>query len=427
MVDEKQIKKWLNEGTINQAQAKKMLSDSSLDKSAEKSNKFITIIATIGAVLIFIGIAWLIAKNWHQIPDLIKVFILVLATVAAFVFGVFLRQKKHEGVGRSLLVLGALLYILSVFLIAQIYNVSIEIQGYAWLLFFCWPIIILIAYFLDSKENLVISMIVFLIWITVQYVASVLSSHFISDSGFGIILAFVLMYLSVGALLYGVSAFHSSIKHSFADVYRFWTVFYFFIIFYILSFQAMLTVLNNYTFDPNAFPVFLVLLIIICLFGFLVGLLFSASKASKHSVSIKEIGGFIGILAMLLIMIVLTKMGEGSVGFFGFNSHLSTALWLLWIFNNFVFIGFIVLMIWYGQKYNSTKIINLALFAFILEIISRYIGFWMNLEGYFAFSVLAIVGGLMLIFGALYIPKLRKKLLEDTSKQTVLHHTVSHH
>lgn len=395
MVDEKQIKQWLKEGTITSAQSKKMLADSSKIESTDKSNKFIAIVATIGAVLIFIGVAWLIAKNWHQIPNVMKVIILVLATLAAFISGVLSRQHNHEGVGRSLIALGALLYILSVFLIAQIYATPSGLQGYAWLLLLCWPIIMLTAYFLDSKENLVISTITFFPWATIQYMAS--APH----AEEGMIFGFVLVYLSAGALLYGLSTLHNSIKHRFTNVYRIWTVFYFLLIFYILSFQTFLPVLSNYSFTASAFPIFLVLFIILCFFGFIIGALFATSK---RSVSIKEITGFLGVLAVLFILILLTKVGEGA----------STSIWLLWILNNFIFIGFIILMIWYGQRVSSTKIVNLALFAFILEVITRYIGFWADFRGYFAFSVLAILGGLMLIFGAWQIPKWRRKFLEQT-------------
>jgi len=40
MVNKKQIKQWLKDGTISQAQAKKMLADSSQSQHKEKSNKF---------------------------------------------------------------------------------------------------------------------------------------------------------------------------------------------------------------------------------------------------------------------------------------------------------------------------------------------------------------------------------------------------
>jgi hypothetical protein len=96
------------------------------------------------------------------------------------------------------------------------------------------------------------------------------------------------------------------------------------------------------------------------------------------------------------------------------SKGLPSILWALWIINNFIFIGFIILVLWYGQRIGSTTIINLGLFAFVLDIISRYIGFLLNFKGYFAFSVLAISGGLLLIIGALVIPKWRKKLLNET-------------
>ncbi len=82
-------------------------------KTEDKSNKFIAIVAVIGSVLIFIGLAWLIASNWRYIPDFIKVLIMVVSTIASFVIGVKLRQDNNEAVGRSLIALGALLYILT--------------------------------------------------------------------------------------------------------------------------------------------------------------------------------------------------------------------------------------------------------------------------------------------------------------------------
>src|SRR3989339_117549 len=45
------------------------------------------------------------------------------------------------------------------------------------------------------------------------------------------------------------------------------------------------------------------------------------------------------------------------------------------------------------------------------------IGFWMDLQGYLAFSLLAIIGGILLIFGAWFVPKLRRKLLEQTQQK----------
>jgi len=263
-----QIKQWLKAGTITEEQAKKMQADSSQQQTKDKSSKFISIVATIGAVLIFIGFAWLLAKNWHQIPALIKIIILVGSTIAAFICGVLMRQKDHDNIGRALMILGSLLYILSVFLIAQIYSTSASLQGYAWLLLLCWTIILLVAYFLDSQESLVIGMVVFFQWAYFQYFASVQES--VDEMA---IFGLILIFLSSGALLFGINALHRYLNHKFANVYRFWTVFYFLLIFYILSFQFTLPALSEYSVNGGIFSFFLVLFILICLFGFIFGII----------------------------------------------------------------------------------------------------------------------------------------------------------
>jgi len=508
MTNKKQIQEWLNKGTITHEQAEKMLVDSSKKENESKSNKFISIVSMIGAVLIFVGFAWLIAKNWHQIPDIVKVLILAGSTLIAFISGVMLRERNHDGVGRSLISLGALLYVLSLFLISQIYNLATTAQHYAWLLFFSWTIILLTAYLLNSKENLLITMLIFFPWVILQYIASVIHA----DPGLsgGPIFSFILIFLSIGALLFGLSSLHKSLNHNFTNLYRFWTVFYFLLIFYIMSFQSFLPKISGYSFEGNSFSAFLIIFILLGFIGFIIGTLFATNKKPT---SIKEIAGFIGILAILFFLVLATKVGDGQIGncnvrscydfetnldcvnaidplvcewkgercsaplcrhyynesecnlansklncnwendrcreeqllddevspyqtcreynnqkescldqeFCEWNKRTSinseglpTSLWVLWIINNIVFIGFIILVIGYAQRIGSTKIINLALFTFVLEIITRYIGFWFDFSGYFAFSVLAILGGAFLIFGAWLVPKWKRKLISES-------------
>jgi len=546
MVDENQIKEWLKQGIINKEQATQMLKDSTPKKSEKESNEFFSIIAIIGAVLIFVGIAWLIAWNWNNIPDFVKVLILISSTIIAFTIGVVAREKNHEGVARALILLGAGLYLLSLFLISQIYNLATNLQHYAWILFLSWTVIYLTAYFLDSKENLLFSIILFFIWVVIQYVVGTENLIYNEE---GLIITFILIFLSAGSLLFGLSSLHHSIQHKFTNMYRFWTVFYFLVVFYILSFQQILPIISEYTFESGAFTGFLIFFVILCTIGFIVGILFATNKNPN---SLKEILSFIGIIVVLLIMIFSTKFGAGLVGTcnplycynidnaakcndvkedlfcewknnycmevscynynneiecnnvqgdlscewrsnyctetncYNYNnetecnnalenlscewrdnycittknwiatkkeislqqnyercelynnqkdnclsqencdwnagqnyykSSIPLIIWFLWIVNNIIFIGFILLIIWYGQKVGSENIVNLGLGVFILDIITRYIGFWMDLQGYLAFSLLAIIGGILLIFGAWFVPKLRRKLLEQTQQK----------
>src|SRR3989338_5046726 len=130
---------------------------------------FGAVVATIGSILIALGIAWLIALNWAVMPSALKVLILVLATAGAYTAGVLFRTHYYEKIGGSLLVLGALLYTLSIFLIAQTFNLSTSLQSNAWLLLLSVVGILFATYVLDSSPSLVIALSEFLVWISLQY------------------------------------------------------------------------------------------------------------------------------------------------------------------------------------------------------------------------------------------------------------------
>ena len=63
---------------------------------------FGSVVATIGSLLIALGIAWLIALNWVGMPSALKVLILVLATAGAYTAGVLFRTHDYEKIGCSL-------------------------------------------------------------------------------------------------------------------------------------------------------------------------------------------------------------------------------------------------------------------------------------------------------------------------------------
>ncbi|MEK6836378.1 MAG: DUF2157 domain-containing protein, partial [Nanoarchaeota archaeon] len=130
---------------------------------------FGAVISTIGSILIALGIAWLIALNWSGMPSALKVLILVIATLGAYAGGVLFRIKDYPMIGGSLLVLGALLYTLSIFLIAQTFNLNTSLQSNAWLLLLSIVGILFATYIFDSTPSLVIALAEFLIWISLQY------------------------------------------------------------------------------------------------------------------------------------------------------------------------------------------------------------------------------------------------------------------
>ena len=89
-------------------------------------------------------------------------------------------------------------------------------------------------------------------------------------------------------------------------------------------------------------------------------------------------------------------------------------LWAVWILINIAFIGIILAVIGYGTWQNLPKIINIAIIFFALDIITRYIGFIMDLWGYTSLAVIFITGGVILVFGGWGIEKWRRKLVSGT-------------
>jgi len=376
----------------------------------KQSVSFGAIVATIGAVLIALGIAWLIALNWADMPSALKVLILVLATAGAYTAGVLLRINDYEKIGGSLLVLGALLYTLSIFLIAQIFNLAVSLQANAFLLLLSWAGIFIAAYIFDSSPSLVIALAEFLFWISLQYFSFV--ELFRGDFSVGIL---AIIYLVVGVGLYGLTQVHKSRDHEFSSVYRYWTAFYVLLLTYVLSFQSLLPILWPYGFSLTAnILIFLIIISFIAIVLAIVGIFMSVNK---NKLSGKEVIGFVGLVFLYILLISLASLVSGEENSI-FGGSISGGLWVMWLFDNMLFILVILSVIGYGTRYQSAEIVNLAIMFFALDIITRYIGFVLDFGGQVGFAVMSIMGGIVLIFGGWGIEKWRRVLIERTKEKS---------
>ena len=380
-----------------------------MTKLNKKRMSFGGIVAVIGSVLISVGIAWLIAQNWHYIPAPLKIIILILATSSAYVFGTMLRVRGYYGIGKALLVLGALLYTLSIFLIAQIFSTSTDFQGMAWLLLLAWIGVFVTAYLFESSASLVVALLEFLVWLVIQFFAFTEGFREMISPG---ILAFY--FLVTGVLVYGLSLWHRAKKQSFARLYQWWTAFYFLAFTYLLSSQTLLPMMwpkEATTLTPSI--VFLLFLLIISLVALISGIMVSISK---RTVTSKEIGGMFAIVTVLAALIGLTSfVSSERWGLWGGYRTIPLNLWALWIFINIVFILIILAVIGYGSWQRSSKIINLGIVFFALDIFTKYMGFVIGFRGYVGLSVIFIIGGIILLVGGWSIEKWRRKLIAQAT------------
>lgn len=140
---EKSLKEWTALGLLDQEQANKIR-----QHEADKSGGWVLSgILTLGIIAIFIGVVSLIAANWQQIPDLIKLscdFILLILLG----IGVWYAQKNQgELLFEILLLAFMLLCLASIGLISQIYQTGGELYQALML----WSIITVGLVFLSKR------------------------------------------------------------------------------------------------------------------------------------------------------------------------------------------------------------------------------------------------------------------------------------
>ena len=273
----------------------------------KKGATFGTIVAVFGSVLIALGIAWLIAQNWHQIPSALKITILLAATSAAYVAGTIFRVREYNGIGKALLVLGALLYTLSIFLIAQIFSTSTSWQGHAWLWLLAWVGVLASAYIFDSSASLVVGLIEVCVWLVIQFIAFAEKMPYYNES-YGIL---ALYFLAMGILVYGLALLHRSAQHKFGRVYLVWTAFYLMAFAYVLSFQTLLPRLWADGLQFSAAIVFLLFLAAISIVALVVGIIASLNTQIVQS---KEIIGVFALIILLILLISSASVVSTSVG-----------------------------------------------------------------------------------------------------------------
>jgi len=272
----------------------------------KKGASFGTIVAIIGAILVFCGVAWLIAQNWHQMDDFLKILVLVIAVISSYIFGVILYNNDYPGIAKALFALGALLYTLSIFLIAQIFATNVALQGTAWLLLIAWVGVIISAYVFESSISLVIGLVEFMIWIFIQMRAFL---EFNNQLSIGL---YAVCFLVIGFLFYGISLIHRANEQKFSELYRLWTSIYFLLFAYILSFQTFLPKIWNEGFTtPDSLLFFLIFIAFLGITFFIIGLIVAKEN---DAITNKEILGIISIIILLGIMLFSAGLVSGIVG-----------------------------------------------------------------------------------------------------------------
>ncbi len=175
---EQEIELWLNEGIILPEQKKRILARYRLLKKADEKagpGKLITTFSILGSILVGVGVILFVASNWSAIPKWGRLFIIFLSMLSSYGFGYYFHYeaKSYPKVGASLILLGSIIFGAGMFLIAQIYHITVHYPNGPLL----WGLAVLpLAYLLKFKSLLSLAILVLLIWLGME--VHLRSSHY---------------------------------------------------------------------------------------------------------------------------------------------------------------------------------------------------------------------------------------------------------
>ncbi len=197
------IKHWQKEGLIDTEQEQKMLAD--LEKQSAKKRGFylISIISTIGGLLLGLGAILLISSNWEYLGKPFKLFLALILPIIPILLAYWLIFKKntHHFLGYAMALLGALLIGASIALVGQIYNTEANPQG----LLLTWIVLALpLIYIFISRAIAILTVALFLLYIG-YYLTNLAEKNNIEEL---IISIFPFVYIIFGIILFLIGSTH---------------------------------------------------------------------------------------------------------------------------------------------------------------------------------------------------------------------------
>lgn len=388
---EKLIQKWLSEGTISKEQADVMLVDIKNEKKSVSSGKWITSISVIGAILLGLGAITLVASNWQTMSNIVKVLILVGSTFTAYISGYVLKYEKKTlpKVGSALLFLGGLLIGASLFLIAQIYHINANSH----VLILVWVAANLpLVYAFQSMEIAGLVAVLFFIWIPLFIYQNIMASQALNN-----FMAFPILYLVSAIFLFGLGGLHY-INNSFSKVARIYRLIALSVILISLFLLTFNTFSGNYSHRyGGSYSVrnylkeltlfFRIWVTLTGVAGFIMAIVNYGMELSEKRVNLLEVTSSSILIACALLLMYVPS--STNIYMYSFN---------------LLFIGLVGLVIYFGFEREDAQLTNMGLRCAGVFILAKYFDFFWGLMPR---SVFFIIGGLILVYGGIYLERIR--------------------
>lgn len=155
---------WVREGLVSAEQAEAIRRRHASRATSERRDDVISALAVIGAVVGGLGVILFFAANWDAIPRPTRVALLLATMIGAYAGGYVLRATR-PAVAQALLLLGAIGFGASLFLVGQMYHV----QAHDPLAFLVWTAVVVPMALLERTQPLAaLAILTFGAWIVFE-------------------------------------------------------------------------------------------------------------------------------------------------------------------------------------------------------------------------------------------------------------------
>jgi uncharacterized membrane protein len=391
-----EIEIWVQEGMVSPILKEQILAYYQMKARSggpAGTGKLITTLSVLGSVLAGVGVILFVAANWAGIPVQGKLAVIFVPMAASYGLGFILRYERGDfpRVGAGLILLGALIYGAGIFLIAQIYHLSVHYANGP----LVWGLGVLpLAYLLRFKTLLSLSLIVLLIWLGMETHSWLPHGAFEFSGAIPGGAKFISLYFMAGLALWGLGLMHRGYERlqKISGPYI--------VVGMLLTFGTGFL----FTFDlyggkfgaPVLWPFYLALSVL-----FLLALFGLALSSEKPPGWVLE-GVFLFVL--LGLSLYLTFLFSGLPG----RGHKDFVLAA-----NLIFALAVLIILFFGYLREFPVYVNIALLFFVLDLVVRYFDFFWEL---LPRSIFFIIGGLFLLTGGVLLERKRRKILGSFRK-----------
>lgn len=382
----REVGEWTREALIQKDQAGWILARYGLmETETPRSLKrvpMIRIIAALGAVLVGIGVLLVMGANWEEIPRFGRLVLLMFATGGCYFTGYALAhgRGKQPAVGTALLLLGSMIWGVSILLIFQMYYVAGEDGENAALpITFCG--VLPLAYLLRSPLHLALSVVLGAGWLL--FVVS--SAPNWSGTQVSMLL------LAVGCLLYLLGMLHRgrTSESAFASIYAGFGLAFVMCVLYALTFVGI----HDRGETRHSLPA---ILLAVSAAGALFAAFARVAKTDRASAWEARALAVLSVVGFVLLY-APAKWATGDA-----------FAWKLTM--NLLLFGTELGMIGLGWKRLQPGLVNVGLAVFFVHLMTRYFDL---LSGMLPQGLGLIGAGLLMLFSGIWLERQRKNLLRS--------------